>query len=106
METITLFGLEAPIFEIIMLICFGCAWPISIIKSAKSRSTGGKSIIFSFVILIGYMSGLINKLAVMQKFDIACPFYILNCVMVAIDATLWFRNRSLEKKDALKKAEA
>lgn len=95
---ITIFGLEVPVFEIIMLLCFGCAWPISIIKSARSKSTGGKSVIFSFVILTGYISGLINKLAVLHKFDIACPFYILNCVMVAIDAALWFRNRRLEKK--------
>ncbi len=94
---VSVFGLEAPIFEIIMLICFGCAWPISIIKSLKSKSTGGKSVIFSFVVLIGYISGLINKLFVMHKFDIACPFYILNCVMVAVDAALWFRNRRLEK---------
>ena len=97
MEMITIFGLDAPVFEIIMLVCFGCAWPISIIKSAKSRSTGGKSIVFSFIILAGYISGLINKMVVYQKFDIACPFYMLNCVMVSIDAILWFRNRKLEK---------
>ena len=97
METITLFGLETPIFEIIMLICFGCAWPISIIKMLKSKKTGGKSVIFSFVIFIGYVSGLINKLVILNKFDIACPFYIFNCIAVAIDIVLWFRNRKLEQ---------
>ena len=97
METVTLFGLEAPVFEIIMLVCFGCAWPISIIKMIRSKKTGGKSVIFSFVILVGYISGLINKLVVIGKFDIACPFYIFNCAAVAVDIIPWFRNRKLEK---------
>ncbi len=99
MSNITIFGLQAPILEIVMLLCFGFAWPISIIKSYKSKSTGGKSIVFSFVIIFGYICGLLNKLLA-GIFDIACPIYMLNIVMVSIDAALWFRNRRLEKAAA------
>ena len=102
MASLTLFGIEAPIFEIGMLVCFGIAWPISIIKQIKSRSTGGKSIIFSFVILFGYICGITNNIinnTVGNVFTItlAFPFYILNLVTVSIDTAMWFRTRKLEK---------
>ena len=97
MTMFTIFGLEAPILEIVMLLCFGVAWPVSIVKMVKSKRTGGKSVVFSFAILIGYISGLLNKLIFLQKFDIACFFYILNVIMVTIDMLLWFRNRRIEK---------
>ena len=32
------------IFEIGMLICFGCAWPVSIWKSYHSKQNAGKSL--------------------------------------------------------------
>ena len=50
------------IFEIIMLICFGAAWPLSIYKSYTSRSTEGKSVSFLIVILIGYVAGILHKI--------------------------------------------
>jgi len=78
-------------FEIIMLICFGAAWPFSIYKSAKSRSTNGKSLIFLIVIMIGYSSGIIHK--ILFHFDGVVYLYGLNLLMVAVDTTLYFRNK-------------
>ena len=46
------------VFEIGMLVCFGFAWPTAIHKSIKSRSIQGKSILFIYVILIGYILGI------------------------------------------------
>lgn len=102
MSSITIFGIQAPIFEILMLMSFGVAWPLSIIKSLKSKSTGGKSIIFSFVILFGYICGIINNVLHntvdgVFTLTLAFPFYILNLVTVSIDTCLWFRNHKLEK---------
>ena len=37
---------EMQIFEIIMLLCFGMSWPISVYKSIRSKSTKGKSAVF------------------------------------------------------------
>ncbi|MEJ5284899.1 MAG: hypothetical protein ACP5Q5_09205 [Brevinematia bacterium] len=83
------------VFEVIMLICFGFAWPFSIVKSYKSRSTKGKSAIFLFIILIGYISGIIHKILYSKDFVIF--FYVLNFFMVLIDLIIFFRNKMLEK---------
>lgn len=82
------------IFEIIMLLCFGAAWPLSIYKSATSRSTAGKSVLFLVVILIGYTAGILNKL--FYHYDGVIYLYILNFLMVFIDMMLYFRNKRSE----------
>lgn len=86
------------IFEAGMLICFGAAWPMNIIKSLRSRTAGGKSVIFQWAILVGYISGIINKL--LYSMDIVLVLYILNFVMVATDTVLIYRNRALDKRRA------
>ena len=43
---------EISFFEAVMLICFGLAWPLNIIKSLRTKSTQGKSVLFLIVILI------------------------------------------------------
>ncbi len=82
------------IYEIIMLLCFGAAWPVSIAKSIRTRSTGGKSLIFLLVIVVGYAAGITHKL--LYSPDIVVWLYALNVTMVSIDAGLWIRNRRLE----------
>jgi len=84
------------IFEIIMLICFGLAWPTSIYKSYKSKSTKGKSLNFLLIILIGYLAGIIHK--VVYNFDFVTILYVLNFIMVSIDVMFFFRNRKIEDK--------
>jgi len=86
------------IFEIIMLLCFGAAWPFSIYRSYRSRRTGGKSVAFLFIVLVGYIAGIANKL--FYRFDNVIYLYGLNLTMVAIDTILWFRNRRLERGEA------
>lgn len=84
------------IFEAIMLLCFGAAWPFSIIKSYKSKSVAGKSPYFLIVVIIGYISGIINKL--LYSNDIVMYLYILNLLMVATDLALYYRNVKLVKE--------
>ncbi|MEI6603001.1 MAG: hypothetical protein WCL54_05900 [Clostridia bacterium] len=86
------------IFEAIMLICFGVAWPFSIMKSLKSKSSGGKSVFFLYIILLGYIAGVINKL-LNKPGDIVLYLYILNFVMVSIDLILLYRNKRYEKQN-------
>jgi len=78
------------VFEMIMLICFGAAWPLSIYKSYTSKSTQGKSFFFLVVIMIGYISGIINKL--FYNYDWVIFLYILNLLMVFTDTLLYIRN--------------
>jgi len=84
------------IFEIIMLVCFGLAWPTSIYKSYKSKSTKGKSLNFLLIILVGYLAGIIHKLV--YNLDFVIILYILNFMMVSIDVMFFFRNRKSEGK--------
>ena len=86
------------IFEAGMLICFGAAWPMNIIKSLRSRTAGGKRVIFQWAILVGYICGITNKL--LYSMDIVLVLYILNFVMVATDTVLIYRNRALDKRRA------
>ena len=83
------------IFELIMVICFGLYWPLSVYKSAKSRTAKGKSLFFEVFICTGYVSAIIGKI-VTQNLTYVFYFYILNIVMVSIDICLYFRNRRLD----------
>lgn len=80
-------------FEILMLVCFGAAWPFSIYRSWKSRSASGKSVAFLWIVLIGYLSGVAHK--VLFNYDGVIFFYALNALLVAVDLSLYFRNRRL-----------
>jgi hypothetical protein len=83
------------IFEIIMLICFGAAWPFSLVRSYRSRTNAGKSLFFLGVVLLGYVSGILHKIFFSP--DPVIVLYILNGVMVGGDIFLYFRNRKLER---------
>jgi len=94
------------IFESIMLICFGFAWPVSIYKSIVSKKTAGKSLLFLFVLQIGYVAGIFFKLTEYwnnvkinpnEEISINLYLYILNFVMISIDELLFLRNRKIEK---------
>ena len=87
------------IFEIIMLLCFGVSWPISVYKSIRSKSTKGKSVVFIIAIIIGYISGIIGKI-VNHQWNYVVIFYIINLVMVSIDLALYFINSKREKSIA------
>jgi hypothetical protein len=82
------------VFEALMLLCFGAAWPFSIARSWKSRSTAGKSPLFLAILLAGYEFGIIHKLLYSRNFVLV--LYILNASMVSIDLGLWFRNKWAE----------
>ena len=81
------------IFEIIMLLCFGAAWPTAIYKSVKSKSTEGKSFPFLIIVIIGYISGILNK--IFFTFDFVIILYIINLIMVSIDALVYIKNSRL-----------
>lgn len=83
------------VFELLMLVCFGLAWPVSIVKSYRCRTAKGKSPIFSVIILFGYISGITHK--ILYNRDFVIFLYALNFLMVFIDLCLWFRNRRLDR---------
>ena len=84
------------IFEIIMLVCFGMSWPISVYKSIRSKSTRGKSVVFILAIILGYISGIIGKI-VNHQLSYVVILYSINLIVVSIDLGVYFINTKREK---------
>ncbi len=94
----------AEILEVIMIVSFGCSWPVNVVKSYKARSTKGKSLLFLCLIFFGYIAGIASKFVnsdymanISQKWYVLF-FYILNFLMVGTDLVLYFRNKKLDEK--------
>ena len=99
------------ILEITMIVSFGISWPVNVMKSYKSRTTKGKSLLFLCLIFFGYIAGIASKFAneaymaaFAQKWYVLF-FYVLNFIMVGTDMILYFRNRALDKKREKENAE-
>ncbi len=87
--------------EIAMLIAFGCSWPFNISKSWRSRTAKGKSVIFEFIIVGGYLIGLLGKFITWCRTGVLAYstwFYIADIAMVVIDIILYYRNTALDRK--------
>ena len=80
------------VFEFLMLFCFGFSWPFSILKSLKSRSTKGKSLMLMLLILFGYVFGIIHK--VLNSFDYVTYLWAFNMLLVSCDLLLYYRYRN------------
>ncbi len=83
------------IFEVIMLICFGMSWPISIAKSLRTKEVEGKSPLFMIILCMGYASGIINR--VIHPAGWVIWLYVMNLVLVAFDLFLYYKY--LKRKD-------
>ena len=83
------------VFEIVMLLCFASAWPFSIYKSYTSRQTAGKSLLFMYVVEIGYIAGLFHKY--FYNMDGVFYLYLFNFILVLIDICLYYRNLKINK---------
>ncbi len=77
------------IFEVLMLLCFGLSWPISIAKALRTKKVSGKSPLFMSIVIAGYASGIMHK--IFYSFDWVIWLYGLNMILVAIDMSLYFR---------------
>jgi hypothetical protein len=90
-------GSDLSIFEIIMLVCFGAAWPFSIYKSYTSRKNLGKSVFFLYIIVVGYIAGILHKL--FYNYNGVIFLYILNTLMVSTDIVLYYRNKGIVERE-------
>jgi len=75
-------------FEIVMLICFGVSWPISIFKSLRTKIVSGKSPLFMGIVCLGYLAGIIHKY--FYSFDWVIILYLINMLFVTTDLILYF----------------
>lgn len=98
----------AELLEIIMIVSFGCSWPMNVIKSYKARTTKGKSLAFLLLIFFGYIAGIASKFVnpvymaqIGEKWYVLF-FYFLNWFMVGCDLLLYIRNKKLDKENETK----
>ncbi len=87
------------LFEVLMLLCFAFAWPFSIYKQIKTGSSKGKSLLFSYVVMLGYVFGMINKI-VMGEMNYVFAFYVIDLALVLWDTILYYRNQSRERRSS------
>ena len=87
------------LFEAFMMICFGISWPTSIVKSYRSRTAAGTSVVFQFLIFSGYVFGIVSKL-VSGQITYVLILYIINLCMISFDIFLYFRNKKLDAQRA------
>lgn len=85
--------MNGKVLEAVMMICFGVSWPLSIYKTYKVKNPSGKSVAFLWLIIIGYVSGMVGKI-VGGNVDWVIGFYALNTVMVGADLGLVYFYRS------------
>lgn len=105
----------AEVLEIVMLICFGCSWPISVYKSIKIRTSVGKSAVFNILLIVGYIAGIVSKFIKMDSalnasgatslgkgiFIFALIMYFVNLAMITANLILYYMNKNLDNKKAL-----
>ena len=80
------------IFEAGMMLCFGISWPIAAYKTYRSKCVQGKSISFAYLILLGYICGILHK--IFFNFDLVIILYILNMLFLITDMTLYYRYKN------------
>jgi len=95
----------ASFFEMLMVVSFGFAWPLNIIKAWKVRTAKGTSLMFLLVILAGYIFGICAKF-IGNNLNYVLVFYFINFFMVGTNTILYFRNRKLDKQREEKNREA
>lgn len=86
----------AQFLETMMLVCFGLSWPFNIVKSCRSRTAKGKSLLFEVCIIIGYLCGVAGKF-LSGNITYVVAVYFLDILMVGTDLVLTIRNRRLDR---------
>ena len=92
----------AKVLEATMLILFGISWPFNLIKSIRSKTTKGKSLLFLALIDLGYVAGSTSKFFsttfVWQTDWWVFAIYVINFSFVTADLIVYFINRAREKE--------
>lgn len=77
------------ILESLMLIAFGASWPAQILKTIRVKNPQGKSFIFLYLVMFGYLCGIVSKFVPggTLKWGLVA-LYLLDFLMVATDTML------------------
>ncbi|RDB60808.1 hypothetical protein C1878_13260 [Gordonibacter sp. 28C] len=84
-------------FEMLFLVGFGIAWPSSIVKSIRSRTAKGKSLLFLSISFCAYLCGITSKFMA-TSLSYVVVFYVINLCFVGTDIVLYFINSKRDKE--------
>lgn len=87
------------ILETVMLVCFGFSWPLNVIRAYRAKTAKGMSLPFILLIIVGYIAGITAKL-ISGQITYVLIAYILNLAIVSLNVIVYFRNVSLDRKNA------
>ncbi len=86
------------IFEVIMLLCFGFSWPISLYNHVKAKTAKTMNLKFIILIIVGYIAGIISKIISGRYIEPMHIFvlivYLINLVVVSLNLVVYFVNRN------------
>ena len=85
------------ILETVMLICFGCSWPLNLMKAYKSRTAKSTSLPFILLIITGYIAGITAKV-LSGRINYVLVAYLINLAIVSLNLLVYFRNVFLDRK--------
>lgn len=88
------------LLEAVMLICFGCSWPMNLIKNIKCKTAKTMSLPFILLITAGYIAGISAKL-ITHQINYVLVVYIINIIIVSMNIAVYIYNRRLDKKSAV-----
>ncbi len=91
----------AMLFEAAMIICWGVSWPAAVVKTWRSKTVEGVSIVFLWFIFGGYVSGIGFKLAEFAaegRLNPVIALYLFNFSWVAAEVMLYYRYRRTMKR--------
>ena len=85
------------LLETLMLICFGCSWPLNLMKAYKSRTAKSTSLPFILLIITGYIAGITAKV-LSGQINYVLVAYLINLAIVSLNLLVYFRNVFLDRK--------
>jgi len=88
------------VLEAGMMVCFGASWPFQVRKTFKTKNVKGKSILFLWLVELGYVLGMLHH--ILYAPDRVIYLYFMNFLLVGTDMTLYYKYKNLdpcEKKD-------
>jgi hypothetical protein len=90
--------MDISIFELLFFVFIACAWPISIARMIRRKSTKGKSLLFSGIVLLGYAFGIVHKY--LYDLDPVVYVYYLNAALVLADTVVFLHIRRRYETEA------
>ena len=91
--------MNVSVFEILMLLCFACSWPFSIVRALRTKVVIGKSPVFMSIIILGYVFGILHK--VFYNYDWVVYLYLFNLLIVSFDLFLYFKYIGQNRRDLM-----